>query len=546
MLYISIVLVLGTTLVYYLLSKCKQGRNAHRVRLPPGPPRLPLIGNLHLFPRKCPHYQFTEWARQYGDILSLKVMHLDIIVLSSPSAVKELIDKRSSSTSNRPTSIITEMIIPDGTNMGAAKCVNDTWLKMRKAANRMLSPANSDKIKQIQLAEASQLMLEMLRKPQDFYEDISRFTTSASLCAIYGIRGPRSSTHEVKTFVQLQLDFMNVVEIGKSPPVDLFHFLRFFPERLAPWKKRALDVRRRHENLYVQLLQNVKDRLKSGSRNGAFMEDACTNLHEWGLTEAMLINLGGTLLSGSDTTSAVLQNLVMIFVAYPDVLRKAQEEVDAVVGGNIRPPTWSDIQHMPYLRAVLEEVYRFRPVGPLGLPHAMSQDELVNDMILPKNAILFMNLWGIFHDPRYFDDPEKFVPERFIRHPLGVKPDIIDDPARRPNLMFGGGKRICPGAHVARSGIEINAANFVWAFHFTPARDALTGALITPDVWATTQGVNATPLPFKCTIEPRSKEKINIIEQFFRQQSFVREQYEYGISSGDKEYLHQLCLPSKS
>jgi hypothetical protein len=82
---------------------------------------------------------------------------------------------------------------------------------------------------------------------------------------------------------------MNIVEIGKSPPVDLFPFLRFLPERLAPWKKRAIDIRRRHEKLYDQLLQNVKDRLKSGSRNGAFMEDAYTNMHEWGLTEAMLM-----------------------------------------------------------------------------------------------------------------------------------------------------------------------------------------------------------------------------------------------------------------
>lgn len=104
---------------------------------PPGPPTLPIIGNLNVFPRKFPQYKFGEWgefqtlvwnrislsiccfsARQYGDVISVKVMNQTIIVLHTPTLVKEIFDKRSVSNSNRPASTIVELITPNNMNLG--------------------------------------------------------------------------------------------------------------------------------------------------------------------------------------------------------------------------------------------------------------------------------------------------------------------------------------------------------------------------------------------------------------------------------------------
>jgi hypothetical protein len=104
---------------YYVLGIGRRHRGS-----PPGPPTIPIAGNLFSFPAKWPHYKFTEWgalfsaflqyapdicqlaAREYGDIFSLQVMGRTIIVLNTPTAVKEVIDRRSSSSSNRPASYV--------------------------------------------------------------------------------------------------------------------------------------------------------------------------------------------------------------------------------------------------------------------------------------------------------------------------------------------------------------------------------------------------------------------------------------------------------
>ncbi|KAF8649379.1 hypothetical protein AX16_005820 [Volvariella volvacea WC 439] len=506
--------------------------------LPPGPPRRPIIGNLLDFPKKWPHYRFTEWAREYGDIFSLKIMSQTIIVLNSPTAVFEVIDRKSTS-SNRPASIIADIIVPNNENIGTARYADETWKTLRKAAMMMLKPDNLERYRPAQRAEATHLMLDMVLNPEGFYDDISRLTTSFFLAIIYGHRAPRSSCYEAKTFTQVQLDFMYVLEMGKLPPVDIFPVLNWVPDKWAGWKQQVLDVKRRQEELFGHLVSMVRKRVDGGVENGSFMEEAYKNQKQWGLSDSMLRNLGGTLLEGSDTSSGILQGIILLLVAYPEVQKRAQEEMDAVVGTH-RTPTWEDLDDLPYLRALVQESFRFRPVGPLAIPHAMAKDEVINGMLFPKDSALFMNLWAIFHDPRYFDEPEVFKPERYLKHPLGVRTDVPDDPARRDNMLFGAGRRVCPGVKLGRGGIEINAANFIWAFNFTPARDPVTKGIVQPDIWAYTEGVNATPLPFKCTITPRSEEKVNIIKREFLAQAVHLAPYEINLSKADEEYIRTL------
>ncbi|TFK38294.1 cytochrome P450 [Crucibulum laeve] len=517
--------------VFYCAAKC----GSRSPNMPPGPPTLPLLGNLTVMPRKRLHLKFSEWAKVYGDVFSLKVLNQTIIVINSPTLVRELIDKRSASTSNRPKSILADMITPHNMNMGTGHLANSTWKSMRKASAQLLSNENMRALGDYQRAEATQLMWELAHVPEDWFSHMRRYTTSFALGIIYGKRGPTLSSQDVADFMDVHPKFIHALEIGTMPPVDLFPVLTLVPERWASWKTIVKNIRHLHETLYDRLLTTVEKRIAAGRGTDVFLEQMIAKASVYGLdTREHLMHLGGVLLEGSDTCSAALQNAVYCLVNFPEVLKHAREEVDRVVGMD-RAPNWDDIPKLPYTLAFIEECHRYRPVGPLGLPHSMVQDEIIDGILYPKDAVVFMNLWGMLHDERYFDRPDEFMPERFLKHPFGIKEGVEDDPARRPNMIFGGGRRVCPGISFAKSSLEINVANLVWGFNFEPSKD-ITGKEILPSLDDYTTGVTATPKPFPVKITPRSAQHQEIIDKQFFATSEVFSLYEQEIDQADKSF----------
>jgi len=237
------------------------------------------------------------------------------------------------------------------------------------------------------------------------------------------------------------------------------------------------------------------------------------------------LHLGGVLLEGSDTCSAALQNMILALAIYPDVQQRIHQELDSVVGSDSAPQL-SDLPNLRYTMAFIEECNRFRPVGPLGLPHEMTQDEVVNGFLYPKGAVVFINIWGMGHDERYFEDPETFNPDRFIGEPLGVLDRSKDDPARRANMQFGGGKRVCPGIAFAKSSLELNIANLTWAFTIKPEIDGKSGLPVDPDMDSYGDGVTATPKRFPLRIFPRSQQHRDVIERQLIEVQSILSQYE--------------------
>jgi hypothetical protein len=175
------------------------------------------------------------------------------------------------------------------------------------------------------------------------------------------------------------------------------------------------------------------------------------------------------------------------------------------------------------------------------------------------------------HDEKYFEEPDKFIPERFLKTPFGTRPGVEDDPARRENLTFGGGRRICPGAYTARlllvniySFILISSliltqeikyvsltwymrvrlmnrtslANFIWAFEFSPARKP-SGEIISPDLWNFKNGISLAPEKFKATITVRSAKKKEIIQRHFVDQAPILKPFEQDLEPEDAEYVRR-------
>jgi len=187
---------------------------------------------------------------------------------------------------------------------------------------------------------------------------------------------------------------------------------------------------------------------------------------EHGLTMEDISGLTANLIGGGvDTTSSTMISCILGCVAFPEAQKKAQEEIDRVVGQG-RSPTLEDEPKLPYCAAFVKETLRWRSVAILGgLPHAPSKDDEYRGYYFPAGINITGNLWAIHRNPRDFPEPDVFKPERYLE---GSR---MPYPNERGHNAFGWGRRQCSGQPLAEQGLMMYLTRFLWAFRIEPGTD---------------------------------------------------------------------------
>lgn len=209
--------------------------------------------------------------------------------------------------------------------------------------------------------------------------------------------------------------------------------------------------------------------------------------------------------AAADTTTITLTAFTLAMIKYPDVQRKAQEEIDAVVGTG-RVPTYGDRENLPYVDAIVKEALRWWPIAPMGFPHTTDADIEYNDHHIPKGAYLLPAVWWFMNDPDVYADPERFDPERHL------SPRNEPDPSLE---SFGYGRRACPGRFFADAGLFLNIVKSLACFTITRAVGK-DGKEIAVDV-KSKPGVLHYPTEFKFKVEPRSQKHVDLIRRIERE-----------------------------
>jgi cytochrome P450 len=198
------------------------------------------------------------------------------------------------------------------------------------------------------------------------------------------------------------------------------------------------------------------------------------------ITVTLIENFPLHSVGGSETVSAMMSWWTLAMLAYPKTQARAQAELDAVVGRE-RLPTFADYPHLPYIRAMVKEVLRWKPVAPLGGPHRCTKDDWYEGMFIPKGAICLPNVWCMNRDPEvYGENASHFEPARY----LDANGDIVPGPSdakEEGHTTYGFGRRICIGRYVANDSLFINMAMLLWATKIERKKDAL-GQLLPLDV----------------------------------------------------------------
>ncbi|KAI3608805.1 cytochrome p450 [Moniliophthora roreri] len=385
-------------------------------KLPPGPKGYPIVGNA-LQLRDRPWHTFVEWKKQYGDIVYLRLFNQDAVVLNSAKAAADLLDRRGSNYSER-----LQMPVVEHSNGGF------NMVFMNPGVTFV-----SLEIASIIYNDAS-------------YERIT----------------------ELASFLRYTLDSI----LPGRYAVNHVPVLELLPDFMSKWRRDAKGKCRHYTDKFLSYFLPIKQAMMQKQEIGSsFCSMLAEKQEQHGLDDVESAWLAAiNYLAGFETSESTFNWLTLAMIAFPEAQRKAQDELDRVIGRG-RIPTLDDMDNLPYMRAVVKEVLRWRPASPMGVLHATLEDDIYEGYYIPKGCLVIPNVLAMNHDEEtYGPKPNEFRPERFLNEDGTLKsspPDTKDE----GHYTFGFGHRICPGRHIANNAV-FTFAILLWAMHLEPGKDS--------------------------------------------------------------------------
>lgn len=465
-----------------------------------------MLGNVLDIPKGVPMWQaFAHLAQKFNtDVLYLKLLNKDLVILNSYEAVSDLCDKRSNIYSGRPWAPVADLMGLYSWNMGFME-YGDQLKNCRRLLHEFLNPRAVVTFDEYQREHAYNLLSRLVESPDDFFDHV-QFTVGALIMEMtYGIN---IATREDKYLqaVEVAMDGLKRAAVPGAFLVDTIPILRYIPEWFpgAGFKTFARVAREKFNIAVDGPLEHVKELIKSNGSGKAsiawsYFERSGESTSQAYDEDIIRAAVGTMYLAAVETTSAVLQAFFLAMALNPHVVQKAQEELDRVLGGE-RLPDFSDKEALPYISAIIKEVLRWGYPAPISGPKRAMEDDVYNGYFIPAGATIIENVWAIFYDESIYPAPHTYDPERYLKD--GELDPFVNNPEER---IFGSGRRICPGEHFAMRTLFLNIACILALFNV----EAPIGADLEAKFFG--GGVIVNPLPFKCTITPRSEASLKLL-----------------------------------
>ncbi|KAF7294033.1 CyP450 monooxygenase [Mycena kentingensis (nom. inval.)] len=473
--------------------------NPRHLPYPPGPRSLPLVGNALSIPQSDTWLTYQEWGRQYGPLVYLTAFGDEIILINSAKVADDLLEKRSALYSDRPQNPINPLM---GWEANFALMAHGPlWRKHRRLMHQFFKKDSAILFHPVQAQKIHDMLRQLLHTPSKFMDHIRTLTGALVLKTMYG--------YDVKPagdpIVELAED--SVTRTGQVffSTGYMLPWIRFLPRWMpgGGFGKFVADTQVVVKNMQEVPYQYAKENLLQGKDSNSVVAQMLETGRgqEGAVDEEMLQSVAAVLYSAAaDTSSSALGTFFLAMALHPDVQKKAQAQIDTVVGHD-RLPNPSDRDQLPYVEAIYREVLRWKPPVVLSLPHGTTEDDIYDGYFIPKGAIVVPNIWAMCYDESIFPHPEQFTPERFL---APTSSGLTDDP-RMDTSAFGHGRRICPGRYFARDAVWMTIASVLSAFEVRQKKGVeILGKY--------TDKFIIHPLPFECDIVPRSEGARALVE----------------------------------
>ena len=420
-----------------LFQKIKTGKDSSTLTVPSGPRPWPIVGNLLQLGFR-PHETLYHWSKtsRYGSIFRLRLGSEVVVVLNSPSIIREALHDHGETFAGRPyLHMIHETLrgkgvisAPYGREFNEHK--NFLIKSFNRFGRRRRSSLENGCLDEVRFV--AERLREKQSSPFGFSNLLSQIACNNICTLTFGRYFETMNMNNL--FDKISENF------NQTATIACFNFLPF--------------TRRFRKNIFenVQDCNRVIQKLV-GERETNFDSEFISNIVDAYLDEMNEPSQRSTFFSkenldslvqdlfvaGTETVSNTLNWTIFYIVAHSEVQKNVHEEIDQMIGKE-RTPCDKDRSRMPYIEAVLLESMRCHCAGPILLPRATTQDITFRDYFIPKDTFILVNMWSAMQDEQHWSEPEKFQPERFLDEDRSLR--NVNHPAMMP---FSVGKRACTG-----------------------------------------------------------------------------------------------------
>ncbi|PKA66534.1 Cytochrome P450 71A1 [Apostasia shenzhenica] len=398
---------------------------SHRRSLPPGPPPLPIIGNLHELSHVI-HVSFHRLSKEYGPLIYLKLGSTSVVIASSMEVASQILKTNDAIFSSRPPLTAITRFTYDGIDIGASP-FGEYWKKMKRFGTvHFFNAAKVQSFRRIREEEVN-VLINGIKKASLNGEPIN--VSERAVCLLQNIIFREVFSRRLSADGECKLSPYSDLIKDMMSMMTSFNVRDFFPsfwwlDFLTGWRIKLEKKFEQMNQIYEKEIQARLDMFFGGT-------DTSSVTIEWGMTELMKNS---------------------------EVMKKAQEEVRRVVGHKGKVDEETDIKHLHYLKMVIMETLRLHPPTPLLAPRECLKDTKINGYDVPAKTIAVINVWSMGRDSKYWDDPHRFQPERFENKSINFWGNHFNF------IPFGSGRRICPGITFAMANIELAFANILYSF----------------------------------------------------------------------------------
>ncbi|KAK9030611.1 hypothetical protein V6N11_032033 [Hibiscus sabdariffa] len=487
----STLAIIGFPLLLFLfsflcISKAFPRNTGQKKTAPEAGRAWPIIGHLRLLGGpKPPHITLANMADKYGTIFSIKLGVHRALVVSSSEIAKECLTVNDKAFATRPKLLSMKHLTYNHAMISSAP-YGPYWRQVRKFAMiELLSNHRLDSLRHVRESEIKMSLQQLYelwnRKRSSGLDKVSvemktwfkDVTLNLILRIIVGKRIPYSTERddEAEKWKKSLDDIMEMS--GKFVVSDALPFLRWLD--IGGDEKSMRKIAKESDRVMEGWLREHKQKRVEDEANSKkdFMGIMLSLLRDAEEHDADTINKATSLvliLGGEDTTSITMTWALSLLLNNLEVLNKLQQELDTHVGKDKLFVTESDTKNLVFLQSTIKETLRLYPAVPLSVIHEAIEDCTVNGYHVSAGTWLIVNLRKIQRDPRVWENPSEFRPERFM-----TTHNDVDVRGQNFELIpFGSGRRMCPGVSLALQVLQLTLANLLHWFEFKiPSGEAI-------------------------------------------------------------------------